>query len=290
MGIGPRLGYDNQVFTSTVFDCDELIRSESDVSVPTSPVHDSFHDASTDSETVTNIEPSNSKSSKTMSQTNRPFAPIIKDWVSDSEDESDVEHPTHAENLRKDISKSRGHKHSWNRKACFVCKRVNHLIKDYDYYEKKMVQNPVWNHAMRVNHQNSIQMTHPHSKKHVVPMAVLTRSRLVPLNAARLVTTIVPQTNVKHQRPAKHVVNKPHSPIRRPINHRSSPKNSNFLQKVTTVKAKQVNVIQGVKGNWVWKPKCPVLYHVSRHSSASITLKHFDYIDALGGSKLVMAW
>nr|GEU37093.1 hypothetical protein [Tanacetum cinerariifolium] len=34
-----RLGYDNQVFNSTVFDCDELISSESNVSMPPSPVH-----------------------------------------------------------------------------------------------------------------------------------------------------------------------------------------------------------------------------------------------------------
>nr|GFD35750.1 ribonuclease H-like domain-containing protein [Tanacetum cinerariifolium] len=104
-----------------------------------------------------------------------------------------VEHPTPAKNLRKDIPKSRGHKHSWNSKACFVCKSVNHLIKDCDYYKKKVVQKPVWNHAMRVNHQNSTRMTHPYYKKHVVPTAVLTRSRLVPLNASRPITTVVPK-------------------------------------------------------------------------------------------------
>nr|GFC50362.1 ribonuclease H-like domain-containing protein [Tanacetum cinerariifolium] len=65
-----------------------------------------------------------------------------------------------------------------------------------------------------------------------------------------LVTTVVSQTNVKHQRPTKHVVNKTHSPIRRPIDHRPAPNNSNFHQKVTAVKAKQVNVVQGYKGNW----------------------------------------
>nr|GEZ60124.1 hypothetical protein [Tanacetum cinerariifolium] len=42
-----------------------------------------------------------------LSQSNRPSALIIEDWVSDSEDESKVEHPTQAENLRKDIPKSR---------------------------------------------------------------------------------------------------------------------------------------------------------------------------------------
>nr|GEV43646.1 hypothetical protein [Tanacetum cinerariifolium] len=130
-----------------------------------------FHDAFTISETVLtvfNVEPSTTKPIQEMSQSNTPTAPVIEDWVSDSEDE----------------------------------------------YE------------------------------------VLTRSRLVPLNAARPVTTVVPRTNMKHQSPAKHVVNKPHSPIRRPINYRPTPKNSNFHQKINTVQAKQVNAIQGTKRNW----------------------------------------
>nr|GEW74945.1 ribonuclease H-like domain-containing protein [Tanacetum cinerariifolium] len=243
------LGYNNHVFNSIVFDFDELISFESDESVPTSLVHD------------------------------RPSAPIIEDWVSDSEDESEGvpmptqkapsfvqtsrhvktprtsvkpdEHPTHAKNLKKATYKSRGHKHSWNRKACFVCQSVNYFIKDCDYYEQKMVQKPVWNHAMRVNYHNSARMTNPHFKRHVVPIAVLTRSRLVPLNDDRHVPTTVPQTHVKHQRPVNHVLNKVHSPIRRPINHRPSRKNSNLHQKVTTVKDKQVSVVQGAKGNWI---------------------------------------
>nr|GEV26307.1 hypothetical protein [Tanacetum cinerariifolium] len=176
-------GYDNQVFHSTMVDCEEVISSESDESVPTSLVHD------------------------------RPSAPIIEDWVPDSEYESEVEHPTHAENLRKDIPMSRVHKHSWNKKPCFACKTLNHLIKDCDYYEQNMVQQPVRNHTIRDNPKHSPRMNHPYSHKHVVPTAVLTRSRLVPLNAARPVTTVVPQTNVKHQRPAKNVVNKPQAKL-----------------------------------------------------------------------------
>nr|GEW65504.1 ribonuclease H-like domain-containing protein [Tanacetum cinerariifolium] len=90
------LGYDNQVFNSTVFDSDELISFESDVSMPTSLVHDRyksgegyhavphphtgtfmplkpdlvFHDAPTISETVLtviNVEPSTTKSNKDLS-------------------------------------------------------------------------------------------------------------------------------------------------------------------------------------------------------------------------------
>nr|GEW39895.1 hypothetical protein [Tanacetum cinerariifolium] len=129
---------------------------------------------------VFHVEPSTTKPNNDFSQSNRPSAPIIKDWVSDSEDKPEgepmptkiapsfvqtsehvktprtsvkpVEHPKQAKNLRKGIPISRGHKHSWNRKAYFVCKSVNHLIKDCDYYEKKMIQKPVWSYEMRVNH------------------------------------------------------------------------------------------------------------------------------------------
>nr|GEY48633.1 hypothetical protein [Tanacetum cinerariifolium] len=118
-----------QVLTvSTVFDSDELISFDSNVSVPTSPVHDRyksgagyhvvppsyigtfippkpdlvFHDASIDSKnvpTILNVEPSPTKPNKVLSQSNRTSV-------------KPVEHPTPAETHRKDIPKSRGHKHS----------------------------------------------------------------------------------------------------------------------------------------------------------------------------------
>nr|GEX57317.1 putative ribonuclease H-like domain-containing protein [Tanacetum cinerariifolium] len=74
-------------------------------------------------------------------------------------------------------------------------------------------------------------------------------------------------------RPAKTVVTKPYLPQRRTINHRPSPPASNFPSKVTTVQTPKINVVKGVQGNWVWKPKCPILNHVSYHTSASMTLK-----------------
>ncbi|GJY26645.1 putative ribonuclease H-like domain-containing protein [Tanacetum coccineum] len=84
------------------------------------------------------------------------------------------------------------------KKACFVCE-INHLIKDYDFYDNKMVEKPVlnnkgrvtgqreirlvWNNAQRVNHQN--KFTHPHPKRNFVPTAVATKSGKVPVNAAK---------------------------------------------------------------------------------------------------------
>nr|GEU45906.1 hypothetical protein [Tanacetum cinerariifolium] len=47
--------------------------------------------------------------------------------------------------------------------------------------------------------------------ENVVPIAVLTRSRLVPITAARPVTTVVPQTKVQHQRLTKHGGNPQHA-------------------------------------------------------------------------------
>nr|GEU79892.1 putative ribonuclease H-like domain-containing protein [Tanacetum cinerariifolium] len=321
-----RLGYDNQVFNSIVFDCDELNSSESNKSMSTSPVHDRyksgegyhvvpppyigtfmppkpdlvFYDTPTASEIVPNVfnvKPSTTKPNKDMSQSNRPSALSLKiGFLTQKMNLRPVEHPTQAENLRKDISKSRGHKHSWNRKACFVCKSLNHLIKDCDFYEKQMVHKPARNHAMRVNHQNSTRMTHPHSNKHVVLTTVLNRSRLVPLNAARPVTTAIPQTYVKHQRPIKHVVNKPHLPIRRPINHKPTPKTSNFHQNVTTVKTKKVNAVKDTKGNWVQgkpqqalKDKGVIDSGCSRHMTGNISyLSNFEEFNegyvAFGGN------
>nr|GEY98870.1 hypothetical protein [Tanacetum cinerariifolium] len=295
------LGYDNHVFTSIVFNSDELISYESDVSMPTSPVYDRY------------------KSKEGYHDVPSPYTetlmPLKPDMVSDSEDEFEgkpmptqkapncvqtfehvkttrpsvkpVEHHIPAKNLRKYNPKSRGHRHSWNRKACFVCKSLTYLIKDCDYYENKMVQKHVRNHAIRGNHPHYARMTHPHPHRHVVPIAILTRSRLVPLTAARAVTTVVPQTKIQHQRPTKHGVTKAHLPKRRPINLRPSPSHSNFYQKVTTVQATQVNVVQGVKGNWgnpqhALKDKGVIDSGYSRHMTGNISYQS-DFEEINGG-------
>nr|GEV35514.1 hypothetical protein [Tanacetum cinerariifolium] len=55
----------------------------------------------------------------------------------------------------------------------------------------------------------------------------------------------------------------------------------------------ETEIESGNKGNaekasayWVWKPKCKVLDHVFRLTSASMTLKKFNYTDPLGRSKV----
>nr|GEU34282.1 hypothetical protein [Tanacetum cinerariifolium] len=215
-------------------DNDEFISSDSDVSMPSSPVYNRyqsgegyhvvpspytgtfmphkpdliFHDAPTVNETVLTtlpVEPKDeSEGEPKHTQTAPSFVQPIKHVKTPRPSVKPVKHPTPDINLRKDIPKTRGHRHSRNIKACFVCKSLTYLIKD-----------------------------------------LLTKSRLVPLTATRLVTTAVPQPHVTRLRLAKNVVTKPNSPPRRTINIRPSPSHSNFPNKVTNAKASKVNAVKG---------------------------------------------
>nr|GEX88739.1 putative ribonuclease H-like domain-containing protein [Tanacetum cinerariifolium] len=266
------LGYNTQVFTRSIFDCDEFFTSESDESLPPSPIYDRYHsgdgyhvvpppytgtfmppkpdlvfyNAPNVNETVHtdfNVELSPTKPDIDLSHTHRPSAPIIKDWVSDSEDDSEAEISQNAPSFVQPTEQVTTPRLllSLNVKACFVCKSLDYLIKDCDFYEKKMAHTPVRNHAQRGNHQQYARMTLPNPQKHVISKAVLTKSKLVLLTAARPVIAVVPKPLVTRPRQAKNVVTKPHSPPRRNINRSSSPKASTFPPKVTAVKAPMAN-------------------------------------------------
>nr|GEV76553.1 putative ribonuclease H-like domain-containing protein [Tanacetum cinerariifolium] len=215
------LDYNTQVFTRFMFDCDEFFTSESDESLPPSPIYDRyqsgdgyhvvpppytgtfmppkpelvFHNAPNVNETVHtafNVKLSPTKPDKDL--------PSVKP----------VETSIPAANPKTTIPKPKSHGYNRNRKACFV---------------------------------------------------LLTQSKLVPISAARPVTAVAPKPYVTRPRQATTIVAKPYSPSRRNINHSASPKASNFSPKVTTAKAPMVNAVKGVQGKWEWKPKCPILDH-----------------------------
>ncbi|GJS38275.1 hypothetical protein Tco_0563318 [Tanacetum coccineum] len=205
---------------------------------------------------------------------------------------------------RQNTHSPRGNQRNWNymmsqklgsnfemiNKACYVCGSFDHLQYDCNNHQrqfnnKKMVK-PVCDYTQRVNNQNFSRMTHLGPKRNMVPKAVLMRSGLVSLTTARPVNTAQPRSTVNSARPMTNVFNKAHSTVRRPINNKTTTKNSNFNQGVNTVKNKNVNtarpkavvntakpkeVLNVVKGNqdnvvkasacWVWKPKTKVLDH-----------------------------
>ncbi|GJW69396.1 ribonuclease H-like domain-containing protein [Tanacetum coccineum] len=217
-------------------------------------------------------------------------APIIEDWVSDcDEDETvvleslNVQKPKQADQPRKVSQNPRNNSTSWNipkpkklgvgfqftPKACFVCGSFNHLIKDCDFHDKKMVQKPilnnvkkvtgqrevrpVWTNAMRVNHQKI-----SNSRRNFAPTAVLTKSGLIPfstarqsfsrkaapVSAARPFNTAVHKPFVNVAKPRTNVFQKAHSSLRRPFYQQTVLKNRNLSNKVNTANVISVNTVK----------------------------------------------
>nr|GEX39808.1 putative ribonuclease H-like domain-containing protein [Tanacetum cinerariifolium] len=123
------------------------------------------------------------------------------------------------------------------------------------------------------------------SPTYVAPLAILPQFKSVLTTAARPVSAALPNLLMTRPRHAYRVVTKSNSPIRRHLPRSPSSKHSNSPTGVTAAKAPVVNAAQGKKGTWVWRPKCPILNHDFWTTSASMTLKRFNYNDTLGRSK-----
>nr|GEW73400.1 hypothetical protein [Tanacetum cinerariifolium] len=148
-----------------------------------------------------------------------------------------------------------------------------------------MAQPTPRNYAHRGNHKQYASLTHTKPQKHIVHVAVLTQSKPVSITVVRPVSAAVPNIKVTRLRLFHPIVNKSKSPLRRHIPRSTSSKNGTSPPRVTAVQAPVVSADQGMQGKWVWRPKCPILDHVSRTASESMTLKRFDYNDARGRSK-----
>nr|GEX48813.1 hypothetical protein [Tanacetum cinerariifolium] len=149
-----------------------------------------------------NVQLSPTKPEQDLSYTSRPSEPIIEDWVSAFEEESEPKDPQqsvpkfaqsfeHVKTPRHSVQpiettfqaaapvpaspKSNSSGKRRNRKACFVCKSVDHLIKDCDFHAKKMAKPAQRNYA----NGGYLKLYAPKSLKHSVPTAVLTQSKPV---------------------------------------------------------------------------------------------------------------
>nr|GEZ91959.1 hypothetical protein [Tanacetum cinerariifolium] len=113
------------------------------------------------------------------------------------------------------------------------------------------------------------------------------------VNTARQVSTAHPNSTVNVARQMLYLLKSADLSVKRPIHKKTAFTSINVPQKVNIVRSKIVNtvrpkaVVNAVLGNrvnvvkasacWVWNPKTKVIDHVSKHNSASITLKKFDY-------------
>nr|GEY48425.1 hypothetical protein [Tanacetum cinerariifolium] len=261
------------------------------------------------------VKLSPSEPTQDLSHTNRPSAPIIEEWVSDSEDDSETTAPQIAHSSVQSTKQVTPPRHSVqpveapipattpkptstktissgkrkNRKTCFVCKSVDHLIKDCNFHAMKKAQPTPRNYIHKGTHKQNASFIRHHPQMHMVPAAVLTQSK--PISAVvRPICAAVPKIMVTRPRHAHSIDTKSKSTFRRHITRGQSPKISNSPPRVTAAQAPVVSAAKGKKGKWVWRPKCPILDHDSRTTGASITLKQLYDIDAQGRSKSVIAW
>nr|GEV01075.1 hypothetical protein [Tanacetum cinerariifolium] len=217
------------------------------------------------SSSSSNNELSPTKHVQDLSYTTRPSVPIIKDWPSNSENESKpkapqfipsftqsskhVKSPSHTDQqLETTIPAATGKRR--NKKACFVCKSMDHLINDCDFHTKKMAQPTQRNYAYRGHHRQYAPLTHSKPQKHMVLTAVLTQSKPVFNTVVRLVSAALPSITMTRPRYAHHVVTKSKSPIIKHITHSPSSKTSNSPPRVTAVQAPVVSAAQGKQGTW----------------------------------------
>nr|GFA30304.1 hypothetical protein [Tanacetum cinerariifolium] len=298
------LGYNSQVFTQAMFDCENYYSSESDCdSWPPSNLYDRF----VPSGGYHAVPPLASPTKPEQDLSSRPSIPIIEDWVSDSEEDNIpqvskdvpsfaqsselVKSPRHSGQLfQAPISVtptvllrskpySKGSRKTT--KSCFVCKSVDHLIKDCEFHAKKLADRP---YASRDIHKQYAPVNHSKSPLHKVTTAAPPQSQSVLTTAARYVSTVKPTFSMTRPKLASHTVSKSKSPLRRHLPCRPSSNPSHSPPRVTAATASAVSVAQGKKGTWVWRPKCLILDHDLRTTSTSMTLKRFDYNDALGRS------
>ncbi|GJY49874.1 ribonuclease H-like domain-containing protein [Tanacetum coccineum] len=182
------------------------------------------------------VENSEAKASEAKSKVVRKNngAPIIEDWVSDSEEDNVSQ--TKIENK---IAKPSFVKIDFV-KAKQTNKTDRKTAKQADCNYQRVIK-PIWKNAKRVNHLNFDKKTHPCPKKNMVPRAVLMKSGLVSVNTTRQVNAAHSKTTVNAARPKSHFSKTTHSIFKRPIYKNTSFKNSNFNQRVNTVKDKNVN-------------------------------------------------
>nr|GEU53490.1 ribonuclease H-like domain-containing protein [Tanacetum cinerariifolium] len=166
---------------------------------------DNFIFKSKVSKTITSVPKIETNASKTSKdslekpKTIRSSAPLIEKLESDSEDENVFKPKEVKKTIKPSLEKiefvNARNTTAANENKAENPRKFSQSPRDCDFYENKMVLNnkgkitgpkeirPVWDNTTMVNHQN--KLTHPHPKRNFVPVAVLTKSGQVPVNAAK---------------------------------------------------------------------------------------------------------
>nr|GEW21503.1 hypothetical protein [Tanacetum cinerariifolium] len=171
------LCYNSQVFTRAMFDCDDYLSSGSDESLTPSPIYDRYKSSDgyhvvPPPYTGTFMPPKPDlvfNNAPNAVETDHPAFTVQLSPTKPDHDLPSVEHDETsilAATPEPASPKPTSNGKCMNRKACFVCKSLDHLIKYCNSHEKKMAQPTT---------------------------AVVTQSKPVPITDARPVSTVVPK-------------------------------------------------------------------------------------------------
>nr|GFB24650.1 hypothetical protein [Tanacetum cinerariifolium] len=301
------LGYNSQVFIKAMFDCDNYYSSESNCdSWPPSNLYDRFapsggyhavpppvtgtfmppkpdlvfHTPPSDGNEhlAFNVQISPTKPEQDLSS--RPSAPIIKDWVSNYEEDNmpqvskDVPSFAQSSKLVKSPRHSgqlfqahilvahtvplRSNPHSKGsrrtKKACFVCKSVDHLIKDCDFHARKLAHRT---YASRDIHKQYALVNHSTFPLDKVTTAAPPQSQSILSTAARTVSAVKPIFSMTRPKLASRTVSKSKSPFRRHLPRHPSSNSSNSPPRVTAAKASAVSACSGYERHMGLETKMP---------------------------------
>ncbi|GJZ05423.1 putative ribonuclease H-like domain-containing protein, partial [Tanacetum coccineum] len=120
------------------------------------------------------------------------------------------------------------------KKACFVCRSFNHLIKDCDFHDNKMVEKHALNNKGMVTVATKLGQVLVNAAKQNSPRAASSISTGRPINTAAL------KPKVNDALPTTYSYFKAHSPVRRAFNQKSTAKTYNLNEKVKTTRVNNV--------------------------------------------------
>ncbi|GJX04524.1 ribonuclease H-like domain-containing protein [Tanacetum coccineum] len=273
------LRYDSQMFNSQVFDS-EVVDSDVNDKYKTGemyhavppPYIGNFMPPKPDlvladeneyvfSKSVTSVQVAATSEVKTSeSEPKSVSEPIIEDWISDSENEDEIESKSKQRkpsNARTEFVKTYEHVKS-SRKSV---KKVDEQAK----YPRKNSQSP--RADLMKSGLKTLYTTMQNSSRAAVSV-----------NTARSINTAYQRPIVNCARPTSNVFKRAHSHVKRPFNKFTTNKNSNFNEKVNTVRGNVTTV----------RPKAVVSDNKGNEANAVKASAYYEEIDggfvAFGGS------
>ncbi|GJY58768.1 ribonuclease H-like domain-containing protein [Tanacetum coccineum] len=207
-------------------------------------------------------------------------APIIEEYESDSEDEyvsiptKEQETPSFAnqqvktprETVKNHFTHSKNPKvdkkelgYGFTARACFVCGSLNHLIRDYDFHEKRMAKQAELNNRtgkIQVNAARASGTKNVSTARHSFNRQAVLTSAAMKVNTVKPIVNKVRPTTVFH---------KTYSPFSRPFNKTTALRTKFSKQKVNTAKVNAVSAVGGKRETAV-KPSAGCNWRPQRHN------------------------